>query len=238
MKIAAEVYWDRGMRETNQDSVSLQEVRIGKRRAVFALVCDGIGGLQEGETASGLVAERMTQWFYEEGIGMLKARKSRGKIKKSGLRALYSCSESLKEYGYRQNIKLGTTVTMLLLWEERYILWHSGDTRAYCFKGRRRQMRQLTIDHTAGRHALIQCIGSFPWSEPQVGTGTLRGSSILLLCSDGFYRQIHAKRLEEALQPVYLTSGEQIRICLRELAQYAKRQGERDNLSAVAVRIN
>ena len=61
MQFISEVYWDRGAREVNEDSLSLQQVSIRGKKVVFALVCDGIGGLEQGETASGFVAERMTE---------------------------------------------------------------------------------------------------------------------------------------------------------------------------------
>ena len=54
MQFLSEIYWDRGARESNQDSVSLQQVSIRGKRAVMALVCDGIGGLEQGEIASGM----------------------------------------------------------------------------------------------------------------------------------------------------------------------------------------
>ncbi len=101
MRFISDAYWDRGMRDGNQDSISLQEVRMKGKMVVFALVCDGIGGLEQGEKASGFVAEKMTEWFYREAIVMLKRRKSRKKIEKSGLRiymaAIGRCSASEKK---------------------------------------------------------------------------------------------------------------------------------------------
>ena len=119
MKVTAEVYWDKGTRICNQDSVSLQEVRIRGKKVLFALVCDGIGGLEEGETASGYVAERMTEWFYGECMDMLCGRKVKKKLEKAGLRALYDCNGELRQYGSKHGIKLGTTVTIYPLAQRR-----------------------------------------------------------------------------------------------------------------------
>ena len=56
---------------------------------VFALICDGIGGLDGGEIASGFVAERMTEWFYKEALNLLKkgikGRKKNRKNQDSGV---------------------------------------------------------------------------------------------------------------------------------------------------------
>ncbi len=242
MKVTAEVYWDKGARLLNQDSVSLQEVRIRGKKALFALVSDGIGGLQEGEYASGYVAEQMTEWFYKEGIQLLAQRKRRKIIEKAGLRALCSCNEELRRYGTRCEEKLGTTVTMLLLYKKRYILWHSGDTRAYYIraKGIRKGqscMKRLTTDHTRGNHTLIRCIGSFTWKEPDVHHGVSRSRSTILLCSDGFHNRIGEAQIAEAFHPAYVRCQQQLQKSMRQLGMYVSEQGETDNRSAIAVLI-
>lgn len=63
MKIVSEIYWDRGKREKNQDSVLLEQVITVRGRILLAAVCDGIGGLSEGETASGFILEKLPQRF-------------------------------------------------------------------------------------------------------------------------------------------------------------------------------
>lgn len=239
MKFVSEVYWDKGERGVNQDSVSLQQVSIRGKRAVFALVCDGIGGLQQGEEASGFVAERMTEWFYTEAVGMLRKKKSRKKIGRAGLRALYGCNGELEAYGKRRGIKTGTAMTMLLISKERYLVWHSGDTRLYRVdsgRGRQIKIKQLTKDHTADNHTLIRCIGSFPWKEPDVSGGRLKRNCVLLLCTDGFRNRVPEEKIGEVLQPAFLISQEQMGKRLRELAGYGKRNGETDNISAIAMK--
>lgn len=238
MQFISEVYWDKGARKSNQDSVSLQQVSIRGKKVVFALICDGIGGLRQGEIASGFVAERMTEWFYAEGVGMLKRKKGRRKIERAGLRALYGCNEEMRRYGVKEGIELGTTATMLLLQGTRYMLWHSGDTRMYRVFGRNRRfrMKQLTKDHTVDNHTLIRCVGSFPWKEPDVKSGRVKRKEILLLCSDGFRNRVPEEKIAEALHPSFLIAREQMGRRLRELAAYARRHGETDNISAIVVK--
>ena len=240
MEFISEVYWDKGGRCVNQDSVSLQEVWVKGEKVVFALICDGIGGLENGEAASGFVAERMTEWFYKEAVILLKRHKSRKRIEKSGLRMLYSCNGELLRFGKEKGIKLGTTVTALLLTGRRFFLWHSGDTRAYrIVMGRRHsgKMKQLTRDHTMDNHTLLQCIGSFEWKKPQVKSGYFMKKSTMLLCSDGLRNKLEEEKMMEAMLPGLLNGREQIYRRLKEMTEYAKRHGENDNISAVAVRI-
>lgn len=239
MEILSEIYWDKGMRESNQDSVSFQQVSICGKKAVLALVCDGIGGLQQGETASGFAAERMTEWFYTEGIRMLQKRKGRKKIEKAGLRVLYHCNEEMGRYGERHGIKLGSAMTALLISGKRYVLWHSGDTRFYRVRRgiRKTHVRRLTKDHTADSRTLLRCIGSFSWKEPDVSGGKIRKNQVMLLCTDGFRNKISEAQIGEALQPAFLQSREQIGRRLEELAGYGKRHGETDNISAIVIKM-
>lgn len=245
MKFIAEVYWDRGSREVNQDSISLQEVSAGGKRVLFAAVCDGIGGLWQGETASGFVTERMTEWFYKEALPMLEKGKSRKKIVNAGLRVLNDCNEELGQFAGREDKKLGTTVTAVLIKESRFCFWHSGDTRLYRIgrsfgarvgrKGRKPLIR-LTSDHTADARTLIQCIGCFAWKRPDVGHGILKKGETLLICSDGFRNRISEAKIGEALQGKELDTREVFEVRLREIAEYVKRHGEKDNISAVVIR--
>lgn len=238
MQFISEVYWDKGARCVNQDSISFQQVSIRGRKVIFALICDGIGGLEQGEVASGFVAERMTEWFYTEGVRMLRKKKGKKKIERAGLRALYGCNEEMMAYGKRQGVKMGTAVTMLLVYGKRYLLWHSGDTRLYRVHTgfRKVRVRQMTKDHTMDNHTLVRCIGSFAWKEPDVLGGRMKKNYVLLLCTDGFRNRVSEGKMGEALQPSFLISQEQMEMRLRELAAYGKRHGETDNISAVVVK--
>lgn len=238
MKFISEVYWDRGGRGLNEDSVSLQEVRIRGEKVVFALVCDGIGGLADGERASGFVAERMTEWFYREALMMIKRHKGKKKIERSGLRALYRCNEEMSCFGEEKNIKFGTTAVALLLKGRHYFLWHSGDGRAYWIKGGwfGRKIKRLTQDHVLENGMLIRCIGSFSWKKPDVKRGVVFGKGVFLLCSDGFRNRITEEKIGEALLPEQLFTRGQISRRLKEIAEYVKKNGEQDNISAIVIR--
>lgn len=239
MRFISDAYWDRGMRDGNQDSISLQEVRMKGKMVVFALVCDGIGGLEQGEKASGFVAEKMTEWFYREAIVMLKRRKSRKKIEKSGLRILYGCNREMQRFGEENGSRMGTTVTAMILTGRHYFLWHSGDTLAYRItgKGAGGKIRRMTTDHTRDNVTLLRCIGSFPWTAPEVQSGYLVRKSVFLLCSDGFRNRLAEERIKEAFLPETVERKEQIYKRLKEMTEYVKGHGEKDNISAVAVRM-
>lgn len=243
MRYISAVHWEQGGRLVNEDSVSLQEVRLHGKTVILALVCDGIGGLFEGETASGFVAERITEWFYREALIMLGKNKSAKKVVKAAQRVLYECNEELGEFSGNKGRKTGTTATIVLICKKRYLLWHTGDTRGYRISSTKRKIgkgkikvRQLTQDHIAYNHALIRCIGSFPWQMPDTEIGYVKKGETILLCSDGFRNRIEEEKMGEALQQGGVETKMDLKIRLREIAEYVKRKGETDNISAIVVR--
>lgn len=237
MHYISEIYWNKNSRPTNQDSLSLQEISINGKRAVFALICDGIGGLWKGELASGFAAESMTEWFHKEAVSMLGRNRRRRILVRSGLRALYACNEKMREYGEEKQVRFGTTLTMLLLYKRGYILWHCGDSRAYRIRGRgKKRMEQLTKDHTAGKNILTKCIGGFRWRLPDIRTGRAGKNNVFLICSDGFRHIVDEERIGESLSPEQLRESRQLLARITEIAEYSMKRGERDNISAIVIK--
>lgn len=238
MHFVSEVYWDKGERPLNQDSVSLQEVSVKGSKVIFAMICDGIGGLWGGEVASGFVSGEMTEWFYKEALSMIKRCKGRKKLLKAGLRALYSCNEEMIRFSREKQIRFGTTITMLLIYKRNYLIWHSGDTRAYRImeKNRKAGLQRLTKDHALDVHKLTRCIGSFGWQRPDTESGKVKGRTTFLICSDGFRHIISEDKMQESLLPNSIFTKEQIYARIREIAEYSRKHGEEDNISALVIK--
>ena len=246
MKYRTGVYWERGrIADVNQDSVILLQVLTGRGRILLAAVCDGMGGLAEGETASGYVTMRLQEWFYESLMGAIRKKKPFWVIRRSLDRLTYHMQERLSVYGDQEKCGLGTTMTVLLLWERTFLLWHLGDSRVYrlCNEyGRRRNgdglnnMLCMTRDHVKGKNMLTKCVGSFGYERPDFLMGTLRDEEAMLLCSDGFRHHVTKKELEDALNPGQVREEEQIMRRLQEIGRVCMQRGERDNMSAVYIR--
>ncbi len=235
MRFISEVYWDKGKRLLNQDSISLQEVSMKGRKVVFALICDGIGGLWGGEIASGFVAERMTEWFYKEALQMIKKGKSKSKLIKAGIRALYSCSEEMIKFAKEKQIRFGTTMTMLLIYRRNYLIWHSGDSRIYLIRNKM-HLQRLTQDHALDSRSLTKCIGGFEWQKPDMESGRIKRQTTFLICSDGFRHIIPEDKITESLMPGHIFTREQIYIRMKEIAEYSRKKGEEDNISAMVIK--
>lgn len=243
------VYWNRGsVAAHNQDSLILQQVLTDRGRVLMAAVCDGMGGLQKGETASGYMAERLQEWFY--GFLMRAVRKSKSfwMIFRSLDRMVYYAQEQLRHYGRQEQFDLGTTMSVLVLWDNIYLIWHLGDSRIYRMHRDRRVNREkrhnsrrmtlecMTGDHVKGRNRLTKCVGSFGYYRPDHRMGTMKAGEMFLLCSDGFYHCVTQQELADILFPGQMWEEVQIERRLREIGDACMKRGERDNLSAVYIK--
>ena len=256
MKYISGVYWERGsVADTNQDSLVLLQVLTAKGRVLMAAVCDGMGGLSQGDTASGYVTKRLQEWFYESLLRAIRKRKPYWIIRRSLDRLVYHMQEQLTLYGEKENIRLGTTMTVLVVWEKTYLLWHLGDSRAYriCKVRRDRGLHRgltadgngtcmsgitcLTKDHVKGSNQLTKCVGSFGYERPDFKLGVLQNGQGILLCSDGLRHYVAESELADVLKPEQIRNDEQIARRLREIGDACMKRGERDNLSAVYVKV-
>lgn len=248
--MTAAVYYDKGdSASVQQDALVLEIAALGKREAALLVVCDGIGGLAEGEYASSYVTMQVRNWFYGSYLRHLRRRHSTKRIVRDCAGMLYDCNRYLTRYGKERGIRLGTTVTMALLQERRlflgcppfiftgYLLFHAGDSRAYLTG---RGCRGLTKDDSFGDHALHRCIGSFPWRGVQRKRGHLRRGESILLCSDGFWRQLEESEIAESFGKKRsfrdADPGDvQLEKRLGKLGEAWRVRGEKDNQAAVIV---
>ena len=226
----------------NQDSLVLLQVLTARGRVLMAAVCDGMGGLEQGEMASGYVTERLQEWFYESLLRAIQKKKAFWIIRRSLDRLVYHMQEQLSQYARQEEIRLGTTMTVLILWEKTYLIWHLGDSRVYrlCALNKRGRAKNnlvcMTTDHVLGRNQLTKCVGSFGYKRPDFRMGTFGRGQAMLLCSDGFRHFITEEELADVLRPETITEETQASRRLREIGEACMKRGEKDNLSAIYVK--
>lgn len=230
------VYWCRGSAaRSNQDALLLQQILTSRGRVLMAAVCDGMGGLSCGELAGGYVAEQLLEWFYTEFLRMLYRKKRIWVIRRSLDRLVFHMQQQMRRYAGQEEISLGTTMTVLVMWEKVWLLWHLGDSRGY--RLRRGGIQQLTKDHAHGAGKLTKCVGSFGDFMPEHAVGAADAGEGFLLCTDGFWRRIEGRELRDVLAPEQLTEETQIERRLGEIGEACMKRGERDNLSAIYIKL-
>lgn len=232
------VYWNKGaVRKVNQDSLVVLQVLTSRGRVLMAAVCDGMGGLDMGECASGYVTEELITWFYDSLLDAVGKKKHLWVIRRSMERKVYQIQSRLQRYAGKHTLAMGSTLSLLLLWEKRYLLWHLGDSRIYHLYGRRKnRISLLTKDHACGNNILTKCVGSFGFFMPDFKMGTVKDGEGFLICSDGFWRRVKKVEIGDVLAPFQMTKKRGERR-LQEVGDAVMRRGETDNLSAVYISV-
>lgn len=254
-QIWSAAHTDVGMKKNiNQDALLLKIANSSCGKVAFAVICDGMGGLQHGEVASEMLRQSYEKWFRQELPFLLQAGLTQSAFQESLEKVTCRADASMKQYAEKQHMQMGTTATLLLLLEERYYIFHIGDTRIYQVTAS--NIEQLTTDHTyvqqqiqrgilsqrqaltaAAQNVLLQCVGAGTVLQPEVSEGRICGPATFLLCSDGFRHKLEQRELFEQLNPFAVVSEEQLQLRLEQMTEWNKARGERDNISSIALKV-
>src|SRR5262245_39307326 len=132
------------VREENQDALVIHEPAdpdlLGKKGCLVA-IADGMGGLEEGSTASRLAVEALLRSYYGDPG---PPREALEKAVREANRAIYQQGR-----GGEGRRLMGSTLTALVLAGGRAAIAQVGDSRAYRYRGG--SMEQVTRDHSLVR---------------------------------------------------------------------------------------
>lgn len=129
-----------GGREENQDTCGLVETR----RGILALVCDGMGGMNGGATASRMAVEEIIRYIDMPAQEDSLEEDSQMLLKKAICYANQKIFELASETPSLAG--MGTTVTALLINENKATVAYVGDSRVYQIRHGRKIFR--TFDHS------------------------------------------------------------------------------------------
>ena len=238
---------------TNQDSLSMRVVHTPQGRMVFAVLCDGMGGLEKGEVASASVIRAFDSWLKNDLPDLCCAPIEDSAIRQQWNNIVTEQNATIKAYGARYGVMLGTTVVAMLLTQNRYYILNVGDSRAYEISGD--CVKQITNDQTfvareialgnmteeqakndERRNVLLQCVGASEEVYPDMFFGDTQNNAIYMLCSDGFRHEISAEEILEKLNPNVNFDETMMNTHSEELIELNKARKERDNISVALVR--
>ncbi len=212
----SDAYSIKNRRSSNMDCVLVKEGRIGGVPAVFAAVCDGVGSLRDGGEASSLAVRLLSRWF--DGLEDVR------RLGLNLLEAIISINQSVIGEAAARGLNTASTVSAIIVAEDRYYIVHLGDSRIYAFDGA--GLRQMTVDQTEGGK-LTSYIGRKPDVRPFYDEGEVGGMSFML-CSDGLYRCLD---VETILAELRRARRHTIRKTIKRLLKLAVERGENDNIS-------
>ncbi len=239
-------------KSTNQDSLSMKVMSTPQGRMVLAVLCDGMGGLAKGEVASASVIRAFDEWSRTRLPELCNGPIEDYLIRNEWDAIIQSQNQKIQAYGGRLGIKLGTTVTAMLLTQTRYYILNVGDSRAYeLFQG----IRQITKDQTVvarevelgllteeqaktdeRRSVLLQCVGASESVYPEMFFGDAQVNAVYMLCCDGFRHEITPEEIYQYLQPGVLYDENGMNQNSKYLIELNKQRQERDNITVALVR--
>lgn len=224
---------DIGLRKDNEDSYYINEA------CGLLVIADGMGGHEHGQLASSIAVNqfsRLTAGHCPEAFSL------------DAMRDMFTAAN---EAVYRQQEALnsgimGTTLTAVVLEDNRMYVGHVGDSRLYLF--REGDLIQLTMDHSyyaelmrqgsdsvqigsGQRNILLKALGPEAEVDGQFLQQTLQEGDILLLCTDGLYNALEI----ETLQQILSQDTDENTMVQQMLAQALER-GASDNLTAIVYR--
>lgn len=240
-------------KSTNQDSFGVRVINTSSGKMVFAILCDGMGGLAKGEVASSSVVNAFYKWV-DNRLPMLCSANmiNDAEIRREWTTIVNEYNEKIKQYGKAHGINLGTTLTAVLITPGRYYVINVGDTRAYeIFNGVRVMTKDQTLvarevelgmltpeqaEADPRRSVLLQCIGASDSVNPDMFFGTTVQNAVYMLCSDGFRHEISEAEIYQYLQPDVMLDADGMKANMDSLILLNKQRQERDNITVLSIR--
>lgn len=196
MKIIGETH--QGIvRNSNQDSFAFGDFSEG---SCWAVVCDGMGGVNGGNIASSTAVKTIAESFCQS----YRKEMNGNSIKNLMQTAVYHANYLVftRAEAEEELTGMGTTVVAAIIADGKACIMHIGDSRAYLItKG---EIRQITRDHSIvqmmvdngqitpdqakehpRKHIITRAIGVEENVEPDYDEVEFGEEDILLLCSDG-----------------------------------------------------
>lgn len=198
-------------------------------------VCDGMGGEERGELASGIAVKKLAE--LQDAIKNAPPKDMRKAVQEY----IESANNEIGSFGIRS----GTTIALAVITEKGVHCFNVGDTRIYSLRSD--SFSQVTNDHTQGAelarsgiipmdsarrskngNKLTRCIGfgnrfavdSYP---------VIKGKCRLLICSDGLTDTVPDYEIMRILSAV-----KDISEASEQLLQLALNNGGKDNITVIA----
>ncbi|MBF0234636.1 MAG: serine/threonine-protein phosphatase [Desulfamplus sp.] len=226
-----------GKKRANNEDNSL--FRQYSNDAVLLAIADGMGGHAAGEVASEIVIN-----VFKDLDPHVKAMKSHlvKLLQKASLRVQKRAFEDSSLEG------MGTTLSVVLIRNEKAYWIHVGDTRIYLFRDS--LLSQITADHTMAQflveegettkeqarlhpynNILLSCIGPDKYEADQ-GKFLVTGKDLLMLSTDGLH-----DALSDADMESILGKNIDLKEKVNALVSAALQAGGKDDITVIAVEL-
>jgi protein phosphatase len=230
------------IRSGNEDSF---ETNVNVNRGVF-VVADGMGGHAAGEVASLMAVQAVISELAD-----LREIDDTGAAGSRLADSLRTANRNIHDRMLAESDKqgMGTTASVLVLDQKRYLIGQVGDSRVYLLRDG--ALQQITKDHSyvqeqvdAGfltpeqakyhpySNVITRCVGASDSVEPDVYRGEIRNGDIFLVASDGLTGMVDDRRIHALL----MSRAEPERK-VHSLISEANGRGGLDNITAIVVHV-
>ena len=231
-------------RELNEDYfyISYQDDPIQ-----LFILADGMGGYNGGEIASSLAVTSAKNYILSNYEKTNKDKESLVDLVKNTSQyanmIVYEKAQSKVELS-----KMGTTLDICLIYQNKAFISHIGDSRIY--RLRNEFFRKITKDHSyvqqlvdegkitkeesmnhPKKNMLMKALGCTPYIEPDAMVKGFIKGDIMLMCSDGLTNMV---KEEEIYQIIKENPTDSTKL----LVQRANDLGGKDNITAILIRNN
>lgn len=257
MRFVIAAITDKGeFKRVNQDSAAAAIGCSGIGMSAFAIVCDGVGSLERSEVASSYAVKRFIGWFddsYADIADMNDEDEFCSLLYEKWRGLLDNINSGIYNYAKKHSMKLGTTLSCVLVRNGCYYVMQVGDSRVYCLTDR---IKLITTDHTVAeqeiekgrldpqtaktdkrRHILTRCIGTRERVRADFFTDKIEAPAKLLVCSDGFRDKITETQLYKALCENKTVKKERLERVAEKVIGSVRRKKEKDNITAAIIEI-
>jgi serine/threonine protein phosphatase PrpC len=244
------------VRELDEDSllvISLAPSYKARTSPVLGLyaVADGMGGHEGGEIASKLALQVLAEHVLK-GIMLPELAGDTSPEQELLVRlqaGIAAANDAVYLARHKRGNDMGTTLTAILVRDDRLIVGHVGDCRAYRWNAE--GLEQLTTDHSVvasmiangkaapeeiyshpHRSVIYRSIGDKPSVEVDAAILPLAAGDRLVVCSDGLWEMVR----NEGIADVMLQEADPQAAC-DLLVRHANLAGGEDNISIVIVSV-
>jgi protein phosphatase len=246
------------LRERNEDSFLVQHWTWANQdrfdELALVVVADGMGGHRAGAHASGLVVRTVALTLAPLLSGVWKSESRSWTInhlESDLIQAILEANRAVHGQAQRdpECEGMGATAVAALVWNNRAVICHVGDTRVYHRRGS--EFVQVTRDQTLvarmielgqlapeeadthpARHEVLQALGRREDLEPAAYTLQLAPHDWLIVASDGLHADLEAGAIQNAFQSANPSAG----WIAHHLVKAAEEAGGSDNCTVVAIR--
>ena len=175
---------------TNQDSLLIKHAIYENIEVLMAVVCDGMGGLSKGELASATVIRTFSDWFAK--VLPFELQCLDFQILSSKLTLLLKdINARINDYGQKNGVNLGTTVSEILFIGDKYLIHHIGDSRIYHINSAVKQLSSgfelgnSVINVKLGQKHLVRSVtAKYEWRTSYANESILKKAGTVVSLAD------------------------------------------------------